>query len=277
MAWLHTEIVDTIGPLEYILNTPSHHRVHHSRNPEYIDKNYGGMLIIWDRIFMTFKAEDKSNPPIYGLVHPVKSFDPIKVQFHTWPIIWRRIKHSCGLKNKLKVIFYGPGWHPGTPRLGDVSQIPKIVHPVQPYDPKLTWWQNSYVVVHFGLILLFYHELTLSRNQFSIALINVGVISLIVSITTIGRMLDGRHKYAHLLELIRCLIFFQTRQYLVSIMDHGMKRLGISIQARVLLLTGVYLLFALSAIINGLLCIKQFINSTSAMDYLTSTEKKKLI
>ncbi|XP_059322921.1 alkylglycerol monooxygenase isoform X2 [Ammospiza nelsoni] len=76
--WIHTELITKLGPLEWILNTPSHHRVHHGRNPYCIDKNYGGTLIIWDRIFGTFEAEDAK--VVYGLTHPVNSFDPIMLQ-----------------------------------------------------------------------------------------------------------------------------------------------------------------------------------------------------
>ncbi|OXB58340.1 hypothetical protein ASZ78_001881, partial [Callipepla squamata] len=71
-------VITNIGPLEWILNTPSHHRVHHGRNPYCIDKNYGGTLIIWDRIFGTFEAEDAK--VVYGLTHPVNSFEPILLQ-----------------------------------------------------------------------------------------------------------------------------------------------------------------------------------------------------
>ncbi|KAF4794247.1 hypothetical protein TURU_103100 [Turdus rufiventris] len=75
---LFREVITKLGPLEWILNTPSHHRVHHGRNPYCIDKNYGGTLIIWDRIFGTFEAEDEQ--VVYGLTHPVNSFDPIMLQ-----------------------------------------------------------------------------------------------------------------------------------------------------------------------------------------------------
>ncbi|EDV28202.1 uncharacterized protein TRIADDRAFT_3988, partial [Trichoplax adhaerens] len=77
--WIHTEVIDKIGPLEYFLNTPSHHRVHHSRNPQYIDKNYAGVLIIWDRIFGTFEPEDEEG--VYGLTSPVATWNPLWVQF----------------------------------------------------------------------------------------------------------------------------------------------------------------------------------------------------
>ena len=78
--WIHTEVVDSLGPLGYLFNTPSFHRVHHGRNPYCIDKNYAGVLIIWDRLFGTFEAEKKDEQIAYGLVHPVGSFDPIYIQ-----------------------------------------------------------------------------------------------------------------------------------------------------------------------------------------------------
>ncbi|VDM28619.1 unnamed protein product [Toxocara canis] len=78
--WIHTEIITSLGPLEYILNTPSHHRVHHGRNPYCIDKNYGGTLIIWDRLFGTFEWERDSERPIYGAVDNVKTFDQLYLQ-----------------------------------------------------------------------------------------------------------------------------------------------------------------------------------------------------
>lgn len=250
MAWLHTEIVDTIGPLEFILNTPSHHRVHHSRNPRYIDKNYGGMLIIWDRIFNTFQVEDKTDPPVYGLVHPVKSFNPIRVQFHPWPIIWRRMKLAKTLSDKLGIVFNGPGWRPGLQnRLGNREELPEIVRPVNSYDPQLSFWQNTYVVAHFGLLLLFYHELTLYQDQFRPIVLNVGVLSLLATITSLGLMLDDKRSYSAVYEFVRCLLFFKSRHYIVPIIAHGLERTGLNIAHRMLLISVVYGFFALSVLI----------------------------
>lgn len=251
MAWLHTEIVDSTGPLEYILNTPSHHRVHHSRNPEYIDKNYGGMLIIWDRIFGTFKQENKDNPPVYGLVHPVRSFNPFYVQFHTWPLIWKRLKKSATWSDKFGVIFNGPGWRPGLRRLGCPDDLPAIVRPVNSYDPQLDIWKNAYIVIHFGLLLLFYHELTLYQDQFNPLSLNIGVIALIISITSLGMMLDNKKRYNCLCELIRCLLFFQAKHIIIPIMAHGLDRAGICFDSKTTILFCVNSLFAVSVLINS--------------------------
>lgn len=217
------------------------------------------MLIIWDRLFGTFKAEDRTNPPVYGLVHPVKSFNPLQVQFHPWPVLWRRVKAAKGALNKLAVIFCGPGWQPGLSRLGDSSKIPRIVHPVQCYDPEISAWKNCYVVVHFAIILLFYHELTLSQSQFSPLLINVGVFSLILSITSIGLMLENKHPSASVYELARCISYICFRQYLDPIMDHGLKRMGANTDLRLDCLRVVHLLFASSLIISALLTSQKFL------------------
>jgi sterol desaturase/sphingolipid hydroxylase (fatty acid hydroxylase superfamily) len=82
--WLHTDLVGRLGPLEWVLNTPAHHRVHHASNPEYLDRNYGGILIVWDRLFGTFAAEQPQIPITYGLVHPVGTLNPIRIIFHEW-------------------------------------------------------------------------------------------------------------------------------------------------------------------------------------------------
>jgi sterol desaturase/sphingolipid hydroxylase (fatty acid hydroxylase superfamily) len=82
--WIHTEIIPKLGLLEWLFNTPSHHRVHHASNPQYLDRNYGGVLIIFDRLFGTFTAEQSDRHPIYGLTHPIQSYNPITIAFHEW-------------------------------------------------------------------------------------------------------------------------------------------------------------------------------------------------
>lgn len=265
MVWLHTEIIDNIGPLEYILNTPSHHRVHHSRNPEYIDKNYGGMLIIWDRLFDTFKAEDKNNPPVYGLVHPVKSFNPIKVQFHPWTLIRKRFKRAETVMHKLGVLFNGPGWRPGLPRLGDPAELPSIIRPVYCYNPPLMFWLNSYVVIHFAILLLFYHELTLFQSKFQPVILGSGTLTLLGSITSLGLTLDNDYCYGATFELIRCLTFFQARKYIEPIILHGFERANLSLHHQSTLISAIYLVFVLSSIINALRLVCQIwkANNTS--------------
>jgi len=102
----HTQIVGKLGPLEWILNTPSHHRVHHGANTEYIDKNYGNLLIIWDRIFGTFEPEKAKVK--YGLVNNVNTFNPIKITFMGWQSMMLDIKKAKNYKEVFSIIFGPP-------------------------------------------------------------------------------------------------------------------------------------------------------------------------
>ena len=102
----HTQIVGKLGPLEWILNTPSHHRVHHGANAEYIDKNYGNLLIIWDRIFGTFEPEKARVK--YGLVNNVNTFNPIKITFMGWQSMMLDIKKAKNYKEVFSTIFGPP-------------------------------------------------------------------------------------------------------------------------------------------------------------------------
>lgn len=105
----HTQIFGKLGPLEWIFNTPSHHRVHHGSNEQYIDKNYGNLFIIWDRIFGTFEAEKE--PVKYGLVSNVNTFNPIKITFMAWSSIIKDIKMANNLNHILYSIFGPPNTH----------------------------------------------------------------------------------------------------------------------------------------------------------------------
>lgn len=106
----HTESVTKLGWLEYFLNTPSHHRVHHAKNDKYLDKNFGGVLIIWDKLFGTFQREEE--PPAYGLVKPVKTHNPIKIVCNEWIAMAKDVLKSKSWKERVFYIFYKPGWKP---------------------------------------------------------------------------------------------------------------------------------------------------------------------
>jgi sterol desaturase/sphingolipid hydroxylase (fatty acid hydroxylase superfamily) len=106
----HTQIIDKMGPLEWIFNTPSHHRVHHGSNEKYIDKNYGNLLIIWDKMFGTFEPEIE--PVKFGLVKNVDTFNPIKITFMGWRSIMTDIKNAKNLRHAMH-LFFGP---PITPK-----------------------------------------------------------------------------------------------------------------------------------------------------------------
>ncbi len=108
--WIHSELIPKLGPLEWVLNTPSHHRAHHGVNPIYIDTNYGGTLIIWDRLFGTFVEE--SEPVVYGTVKPLASFDPIWAQLHPWTELAVGSWRAPRLLDKALIWLMPPEWSP---------------------------------------------------------------------------------------------------------------------------------------------------------------------
>lgn len=109
-TWLHTELIGKLGPLEWVLNTPSHHRVHHGCDNKYLDKNYGGILIIWDRMFGSFQVEEER--PRYGLTTDFDSQNPVKVWFSELPGLWRDIKRAKSGRELWGRLFGPPGWKP---------------------------------------------------------------------------------------------------------------------------------------------------------------------
>lgn len=109
--WTHTELVDKLPKwVEFVFNTPSHHRVHHASNIRYLDRNHAGVLIIWDRLFGTFSEEIAKDKPVYGLTENITSHHPLHVATHEYQAIWRDVKRAKKWSDKLKYIFYAPGW-----------------------------------------------------------------------------------------------------------------------------------------------------------------------
>ena len=110
--WYHTQHIHKMGWLEYIIVTPAHHRVHHAINPEYLDKNYGQIFIFWDRMFGTFQEESPAIPAVYGVTRPVRTWNPIKINFmHLW-LLMQDAWHTKNWKDKLRVWLMPLGWRP---------------------------------------------------------------------------------------------------------------------------------------------------------------------
>lgn len=107
--WIHTTTIKNMGPLEWVFNTPSHHRVHHGSNPKYIDRNHAGSLIIWDRLFGTFQKEEEE--VVYGITKPLNSWNPVWANIHYWQELWELAKQSTGF-DKIRVFLKPPGWQP---------------------------------------------------------------------------------------------------------------------------------------------------------------------
>jgi hypothetical protein len=147
--WIHTETIRTLGPLELVLNTPSHHRVHHAINPRYLDKNYAGILIVWDRWFGTFEQEREA--PVYGTVTPLNSFDPL------WANVWylaKRLQDTVAATtgwNRVRLWVGGPEVLPD----GREAVAPEVTPERQvKYDPRAAPGTRAYVLAWFVPVAL---------------------------------------------------------------------------------------------------------------------------
>jgi len=105
---LHTEAIRSLGPLEWVLNTPSHHRAHHSSEPEYLDCNFGGVLIVWDRLFGTFRPEPEGRTLRYGLVHAIDTRNPVRIALHEWGRLLTDMRRAQGLFPRLRIALGRP-------------------------------------------------------------------------------------------------------------------------------------------------------------------------
>lgn len=145
--FVHTELVNKLGVLEYFMVTPSHHRVHHASNVKYLDKNMGFLLIIWDKMFGTFQKElsaDEYEPIRYGLTTPLKNNNPVNVIFHEWVSIFKDIKRKdIGWRTKLAYLFNPPGWsHDGSRKTSE--ELRKSTMPDVPEVNKVSG-KNEYI------------------------------------------------------------------------------------------------------------------------------------
>ena len=110
--FLHTQTVKKLGVLEYVMNTPSHHRVHHGTNLQYLDRNHGGIFIIWDRLFGTFQEEDERDPVVYGISTNIDTYNPLKIALHEFDALRKEVGQATHWKHKLGHVFMPPGWSP---------------------------------------------------------------------------------------------------------------------------------------------------------------------
>lgn len=149
--WIHTQLIGKLGPLEWVLNTPSHHRVHHGVNPQYVDKNYAGVFIIWDRLFGTF--EEEKEPVVYGITSPVKSWNPVWANVHYFFDLAKLARQCTSWGDKIKVWFMPPGWKPAY--LGG-REYPKEVsaETFVKYETPAPKKVNVYTFVQFAILML---------------------------------------------------------------------------------------------------------------------------
>ncbi|MCB1305722.1 MAG: sterol desaturase family protein [Leptospiraceae bacterium] len=197
--WIHTRLIKRMGPFEWILNTPSHHRVHHGKNPEYIDKNHGGTLIIWDRLFGTFAQEKQE--PVYGIVKPFESFNPLWANLHYWKEMWDKARNARGILRKLEVIIQRPGWDPSNPKAAIViPEVDSTKHQI--FDIPAPGEIKAYAMIWFLWITGLTFGILLKMDEFGFVEIGAMTVFTTASLVCIGGILQNR-RWAPFAEAIR--------------------------------------------------------------------------
>ena len=189
--WVHTQHIGKLGFLEWFFVSPSNHRVHHAQNPEYIDKNYGGLLIIWDRLFGTFKEEYEEVKPIYGIRVPLKSWNPLWANLHIFVNMARDAWHTNNWKDKFRVIWAPTGWRPA-----DAAQRYPVdksdLSCFEKYDPKLSMWTKYAVIGQYFLLSIFHFWSMEQEAKLPYELLFAVVITQLLTVMVIGAFLDGK-------------------------------------------------------------------------------------
>ena len=212
--WYHTQLISKMGLLEYFLVTPSHHRVHHAINPEYIDKNYGQILIIWDKLFGSFQSEIDDVKPVYGTLKPVHTWNPVIINFkHLWQLL-KDAWHAERYFDKLRIWFMPTGWRPS-----DVKEkfpLLEVTNPAKQlkYNTNNSGWLFAYswtqlVITHF----LLFHLLIIFSSH-SNTMNYLYAIVLLLSVFSFTSMLDNNN-FAFFAELLKAGLVFA----LLSIQD----------------------------------------------------------
>jgi alkylglycerol monooxygenase len=202
--WVHTQHISTLGFLEWFMVTPSNHRVHHAQNPDYIDKNYGGLLIIWDRLFGTFQKEHREQPAIYGIRVPLASWNPIWANLHIFINMAMDAWRTANWLDKWRVLWSRTGWRPEDVEILYPAQKSNLDQ-FEKYNPDLSLLTNGAIVAQYILLSVFHLWSAGQVAQLSYGLVWATVAIQAYTLVVIGAILDGK-PFARRLEQSRLLV-----------------------------------------------------------------------
>ena len=224
--WVHTEHIDRLGFLDYIFVTPSNHRIHHAQNKEYIDANYGGVFIIWDIIFGTFKDERKELKPIYGTSKPLKSWNPFWANFEVWTEIFKDTWRTKSWKDKFKVWISRPKWRPK-----DVSEKFPIqkndLREFKKYEPKVTLFAK---IFGFGQLVFgsfysqsfFFNVSSMGTTEIFLIGVNITMILVFASLLFEGKGFGYHLEFARAILVLLAIYFGQFEFMQLTVLIHAL-------------------------------------------------------
>jgi alkylglycerol monooxygenase len=201
--WIHTELINKMGWFEYVFNTPSHHRVHHGRNPKYIDKNHAGTLIIWDRLFGTFQEEEER--PTYGITKPINSWNAVWANFSHYAEMGKDLKRISKFTDKVKYLFKKPGWLPDY--LGGYRAVPEVDRTIyKKFETPSALALNLYVLFQYVLCLAGTAYFLNNAGNFSLFEKTVVTVLISVMVVNCGVLFENR-KWVVYAEWARIMLY----------------------------------------------------------------------
>lgn len=200
--WIHTEKIGRLGPLEWVLNTPSHHRVHHGRDPKYIDKNHAGVFIIWDRMFGTFQREEEK--PTYGVTVPLESWNPLWVNVQHYAGMWQQLRQCQNWSDRWRTLVNKPGWRPDY--LGGYMAPPPVDKTMyKKFDPALSRLLSWYILAQYLITLAGAALFLFQEERLSLGIKTLLGLCVLAAIVSLGWLMEQK-SFAPKLEALRLLI-----------------------------------------------------------------------
>ncbi len=201
--WIHTETINKMGWFEYVFNTPSHHRVHHGRDPKYIDKNHAGTLIIWDRLFGTFQEEQER--PTYGITKPINSWNAVWANFSHYNTMAHELKQITSWKDKIRYLFNKPGWFPDY--LGGYRTAPIVDKShYHKYETPSPLALNYYILFQYVVCLGATSLFLFNQSRFSMG--EKAIIAILISVVVVNcGVLFENKSWVWISEWVRIILY----------------------------------------------------------------------
>jgi sterol desaturase/sphingolipid hydroxylase (fatty acid hydroxylase superfamily) len=186
--WLHTQTIGTLGPFEALFVTPSHHRVHHGRNPIYIDRNHGGTFIVWDRLFGTFEPEREE--VVYGITKPLESWNPVWANLHYWVELFHTARRTRNPSDKIRTFLKPPGWFPADQ--GGPQPPPPVGDAPSKFDRPYPRELGGYALFQFALLIVVTIALSFLGGGYGLETKLTGVALVAWGLLNLGGLFEGR-------------------------------------------------------------------------------------
>jgi len=253
--WVHTQVVNRMGALDRILVTPSNHRVHHAQNQRYIDKNYGGILILWDRLFGTFEPESDDEPVVFGVRKPLANWNPFRANLQVYQYLLFDAREATSWRDKLSIWFRRTGWRPA-----DVeSRFPKKkidLANFEKFDPAVPAPVARYVLGQFVVVIAAILSIAVLFAGAGAGAVLIPCLMLWAQLYTLGLLNEGR-AYAARIELLRLLVIVPVGTIVLTLDG----RIALSPEL-IVAVSGAYVMTSLAVLYLSLRPNKQAFNQS---------------